>query len=263
MDGRTDLKLLEALNLDNEPLAPRNSIPKGGSDSNTGPKGVIADFRQFKNEEREAARLRNNLIAEQYSNSGLRSGWMQRTIESEEAEKNVSESKEDEEDINELIRQLEEEEETDKFDANDSSLSYLLSLTKRVISRHSTKFGRLIFISNEKEYITSIDSEDPETVVIVHLALPELVESRLTSTYLSHLAVLYPKTKFVEYESRSVNIPNDMYPVVMAYRGGNVFVNLVGEINRGMGGFFESDELEEKLLCKGALLEKDKIEKVE
>jgi hypothetical protein len=267
MDG-LDLKLLEGLNLVNDTKETDNDYSQRNDSSsrgvaNTGPKGVLNDYKAHQLEEESRRKQKKAFFDEQFSKSGLSSGWNQRTIESEKFTDSI-ENQEDEENIDELIRQLEEEEEDHIEESNSTYLSRLVSLTRNVMAKQSKpQFGSLITCEDEDEYLNHIESADPTLILIVHLSRSHLVESRLASNYLAHLASLYPEQKFIEFEEMSVKIPSGFYPVIMAYRGGEVVSNLVGEINRGEGGFFACDMLEKLLLRKGVLNDRADEDEVE
>lgn len=265
MDG-LDAKLIEGLALlEDEDGAYRGSSGAAKGGSNTGPKGVLADYRNHQAHLREAAAERRAAEIRQFDSSGLRSGWLQRTIEAESFAREEVHG-EDEESADELIRQLEEEEEEqqgqaeEQFSRGANGINKLVNLTQSIMSKLRPNYGQLIRIESDQEYLESIERHDPEQILVVHLTRPQVVESRLASQYLAHLAIAYPGTKFIEYSSRDLEIPNSMFPVILAYRAAEVVANLIGEVNGGVGGFFECDEIEGVLLKTGVLQEQDRVD---
>jgi hypothetical protein len=135
---------------------------------NTGPKGVLADYAQYRREEREKREAEKR---------AWQAKWLGQasTAPAPPPQPVKPKEKEEEEEEDELLRELELEE-------DDPVLQHYREMRIRDMLRKPV-FGKLIDISRD-EYVDQIDNEARQTTIVIHLYEP--VSNHLTtdvSTY--------------------------------------------------------------------------------
>jgi hypothetical protein len=125
-------------------------------------KGIRFHVRQEEARRQEKQRA----FQQQLNSKTLSSGWLQRQIADEEAQKRSEPQEQQEEDLDDLLKALEEEEDME----NDPFLeSYRNQRLVQLLTLSSKKtFGTLIEVS-EREYVSSVEDERSDTMVLVHL----------------------------------------------------------------------------------------------
>jgi len=236
---------------------PQPAPPRSGA--NTGPKGVINDYKQYQSELKAAESARQSAYAEKISAKTLKSGWYQRTMAAEKFQD--KEEDDEEENIDELIRQLEDED--DDCAETGDKMSRLVALTRQSIASHSRSYGSPRLITTDAQYLSTLENPDPSLTTILHLVHPQSSSCKQVSMHFKHLAKIYPHTLFCEYDGHgAVDIPRELYPVILGYSGGICEVNLVGWSKdlSGGGSWIECDEVERLLERNGLLNEGDRVD---
>lgn len=219
--------------------APINSW--SGSASNTGPKGVLEDWRRYKQLEAESrAELEKERIAL------AKKLTLSVKTEREEAEEKKTEELEDE--LNELI----DEEFLMKY--QQQRMQELMGQLQKV-----PKFGKVVTLSSQEEFLGAIDKEDQKVTVIIHIYNHKQKACETMDGCLNILATDYPTTKFcriaVDVTGLSRLFRVEGVPALLVYKGGQIIGNFVQLANELGNDFFATD-VERFLIEYGMLPEK-------
>ncbi|GAA6058930.1 hypothetical protein JCM10212_002882 [Sporobolomyces blumeae] len=233
--------------VDLEPPSSRDPAPLrtgGKGSSNTGVKGVQADYREFLDEKHGATRASKTLA--------------------KEMGKKLMISLDDDDDDGETQGLDEEKAALERY--RQQRIREMQGSGERGV--HSTGderkvFGHLREIGIE-QFLPAVEGEHEDVAVVLHLYEPDLVPCILLNTHLSSLARQYPHTKFLrspasELDFMSSDPDDDTLPTVLVYRGGDLettWVRFDLELDRAQGGLEGRDArrlVEELLLSKGAV----------
>lgn len=170
----------------------------------TGPKGVLADYKFHKQQERarkEESDLKN---AKKLSNAALSSGWLQRTL--------IEEEKED--------------------DDQDFLEAYRKKRMQELARMSAAKFGQVIEL-NVDNYVRAIDGEAPDVKVLIHLCDTSNFASRQVDEFFDLLSKKYKGTKFCRIEALDADPDFDLIglPAVLVYKGGSLDISLIRMID--------------------------------
>jgi hypothetical protein len=199
----------------------RQQLGVGGA--MTGPKGVIADHKFHKSQEKARSDEKKAKQWAKMSGKALQSGWLQRQLEAEkQAGIQGGNDNEDDEEVDDLIRSLEEEEE----DAILSEYKARRLMEMAMMSRQK-RFGSLVELE-VNDYVDCIDREDPSVAVVVHLYMPSIEGCRQINAFLAELAPRYPYTKFAKIVAIKAdsNFDQIALPMLLVYKGGEVVTTL-------------------------------------
>lgn len=219
--------------------APVNSW--NGTASNTGPKGVLEDWRRFKQLEAEnRAELEKERIAL------AKKLTLSVKPEREEAEEKKIEELEDE--LNELI----DEEFLLKY--QQQRMQELMNQLQK-----APKFGKVVTLNTQDEFLNAIDKEDQKVTVIIHLYSSNSIACETMDGCLNVLATEYPMTKFcriaVDVAGLSRHFRIDGVPALLVYKGGQIIGNFV-QLATELGNDFFATDVERFLIEYGMLPEK-------
>lgn len=218
----------------------RLEVPK------TGPKGVIQDYRRYKQletEQRKEKEKEIRALAQKFSVS--------------------CQSSLDDEREKELLKELELD--TDEF-IQQYHLQRLLQLKEeqeRRLQLNSPKFGKVILLQNKDQFLDAVDKENPNVIVVVHLFSEDLQSCRAMNGCLQCLAQQYSLVKFCKIIARetgiSRNFTKEGLPALLVYKGGQTignFVKLEGTFGQDFFAsdvesfLIENDILTEELECQ-------------
>ncbi|KAI5476637.1 hypothetical protein MNV49_007415 [Pseudohyphozyma bogoriensis] len=191
---------------------PLNKTNKATGASNTGPKGVLADYQA-----RGTIGNTNNtgpkgVLADYQGNQSTLAQGM-RFVSLSDA---VEPQEEEEDDVDEVEawrakRRLE-----------------LMGSGERRSSRKT--FGHLREIGMD-QFLSAVEEEDPEVAVVLHLYEPGIEACHVLNSHLSAIARSYPHTKFIRAQATdlefSEDTEEDTLPTVLVYRGGELETTLV------------------------------------
>ncbi|CAG9087518.1 hypothetical protein JYU34_021372 [Plutella xylostella] len=218
------------------PPAPVNSW--SGTASNTGPKGVLEDWRRFKQLEAE-----NRKELEKERIALAKKLTLSTRTEREEAEAKQSEELEDE--LSELL------DEEFLLQYQKQRMQELLSHLQKV-----PKFGKLITLNDGEEFLKAIDKEDPNVTVIIHIYNERKVACECMDGCLNILAADYPTVKFCRIAANITGLSKhfrvDGVPALLVYKGGQIVGNFVQLVTELGTDFFATDV--EKFLIEYGLL---------
>jgi hypothetical protein len=182
-------------------IALRNHLGIGGAF--TGPKGVIADKKFHKQQERARATEKKALEYNKISSKAMSSGWMQRLLQSEKSNGT-------------LVGETEEEE-------------FLREYRKRRMLELSGQAGGPKFGSvqelDSSSYVECIDDQMESTTVVIHLYQNSIEACRQVNEALQVLAQKYLPVKFAKIVSTEADEKFDpvAIPALLVYEGGGVF----------------------------------------
>ncbi|XP_068714592.1 phosducin-like protein isoform X2 [Montipora capricornis] len=213
----------------------RLEVPK------TGPKGVIEDYRRYKQLETEQKKEKENemkLLAQKFSVS--------------------CQSSLDDEREKELLKELELD--TDEF-IKQYHLKRLLQLKQeqeRRLKLSSQRFGKVINLLDKQQFLDAVDKEDPNIVVVVHLYSKDLQSCRTMNGCLQCLAQQYSLVKFCKIVAQDTGISRHFrkegLPALLVYKGGQVIGNFV-KLEDTFGEDFFAVDVESFLIENGTLTE--------
>ncbi|CAH0398605.1 unnamed protein product [Chilo suppressalis] len=212
-----------------------------GSATNTGPKGVLEDWRRYKQLEAEnRAELEKERIAL------AKKLTLSVKTEREEVESKKIEDLEDE--LSELI----DEEFLMKY--QQQRMQELMTQLQKV-----PQFGKLILLNSQEEFLNAIDKEDQKVTVIVHIYGDMSVACKTMDGCLQVLATDYPTVKFcriaADITGMSRHFRVEGVPALLVYKGGQIIGNFI-KLATELGDDFFATDVERFLIEFGILPEK-------
>lgn len=218
----------------------RLEVPK------TGPKGVIQDYRRYKQletEQRKEKEKEMRSLAQKFSVS--------------------CQSSLDDEREKELLKELELD--ADEF-IQQYHLQRLLQLKQEQEQRlqlNRPKFGKVITLLDKHQFLDAVDKENPNVIVVVHLYSEDLQSCRAMNGCLQCLAQQYSLVKFCKIIARDTGISrhftSEGLPALLVYKSGQIIGNFVKLEDTFGQDFFavdvescliENDILTEELECQ-------------
>lgn len=246
-EGGSDYEDSRSGDEEGNPPAPKQSAEPppvnswSGSASNTGPKGVLEDWRRYKQLEAESrVELEKERIA--------LAKKLTLTVkpEREAAEDKKTEELEDE--LNELIDE-------------EFLLKYQQQRMQELMNQlHKTpKFGKIINLTTQEEFLNAIDKEDQKVQVIIHIYNNKQKACETMDGCLKVLAADYPTTKFcriaVDVTGLSRHFRVEGVPALLVYKAGQIIGNFV-QLATELGNDFFATDVERFLIEYGMLPEK-------
>lgn len=219
--------------------APINSWT--GSASNTGPKGVLEDWRRFKQLEAES---RRELAIERIALAKK----LTLSVKTEREEAAAKEREELEDELGELMDE-------------DFLMKYQKQRMQELMSqlKKAPKFGKVITLKTQEEFLDAIDKEDEKVAIIVHIYNTSTVACETMNGCLNVLALDYPAIKFCRISADITGLSRhfrvDGVPAILVYKGGQVIGNFV-QLTNELGNDFYATDVERFLIECGMLPEK-------
>lgn len=212
-----------------------------GQASNTGPKGVLEDWRRFKQLEAEnRAELAKERIA--------LAKKLTLTVKPEREEAQDKQIDELEDELSELM------DEEFLMQYQKQRMQELMTQLQKV-----PKFGKLITLNNQEEFLNAIDKEDTKVTVIIHIYNSSTRACETMDGCLNVLASDYPTTKFCRLAADMAGLSRhfrvDGVPALLAYKGGQIIGNFV-QLATELGNDFFATDVERFLIEYGMLPEK-------
>lgn len=225
-----------------------------GSSVNTGPKGVINDWRKYK-------QLENEQRVEQQKEMERLIKKLSMTCKShleEEADEQKQKELQDKIAGKMTIRADEEEEDDDDEDFLQQYRLQRMEEMRRQLCG-GRRFEKVIDISSGEEFLRAVDEEGKSTLVVVHIYEPEVPACQAMEGSLLCLAVQYPMVKFCKVKGSAVGTSalfrTSALPALLLYRGGELVGNLV-RVSDQLGDDFYATDVEALLQEYGLLPEK-------
>ncbi len=236
---------------------PEEELRRGASSNNTGPKGVIEDWRRFKQLERENRadqdRERRDLAK--------RLAMTCRT----EGEDEVDKAREEER------KEQGEEEEVDPEEAAFLA-SYMRKRMQEMVEHRGgggKRFGRLLELKDDEEFLSAVDDEGAAVVVVVLIHEEGVTGCARLRECLREVATEYPGTKFCRVAASALSglsrrFGSDGVPALLVYRRGELvssFLRVADALGGGGDEFFSSD-VESFLVEHGVLQDKELVPQI-
>ncbi|XP_068618364.1 phosducin-like protein [Battus philenor] len=198
-----------------------------GSASNTGPKGVLEDWRRYKQleaENRKEMELERIALAKKLTLS----------VKTEREEQQAKDREELEDELNELL----DEEFLMKY--HQQRMQELMSKLEK-----TPKFGTVITLTDQEEFLNAIDKEDAKVTVIIHIYNSKVSACTAMDGCLNVLAGDYPAIKFCRIEADIAGLSKhfrvDGVPALLVYKGGQIIGNFVQLATELGNDFFATD----------------------
>lgn len=211
-----------------------------GSASNTGPKGVLEDWRRFKQLEAEnRAELEKKRIA--------LAKKLTMSVRTQREEEQVKETDELEDELNELI------DEGFLMKYQQQRMQELMSQLQK-----TPKFGKVVTLKSQEEFLNAIDKEDPKVTVVIHI-YSNNVACETMDGCLNVLAVDYPTMKFCRISADITGLSRHFRvegtPALLVYKAGQIIGNFI-QLATELGNDFFATDIERYLIEYGMLPEK-------
>uniref|UniRef100_A0A2A4J3S7 Phosducin domain-containing protein n=1 Tax=Heliothis virescens TaxID=7102 RepID=A0A2A4J3S7_HELVI len=212
-----------------------------GQASNTGPKGVLEDWRRFKQLEAEnRAELAKERIA--------LAKKLTLTVKPEREEAKDKQIEELEDELSELM------DEEFLLQYQKQRMEELMAQLQKV-----PKFGVLTTLNSQEEFLHAIDKEDPKVAVIIHIYNNSTRACETMDGCLNILATDYPTIKFCRIAADITGLSRhfrvDGVPALLVYKGGQIIGNFV-QLATELGNDFFAVDVERFLIEYGMLPEK-------
>ncbi|KAG2469926.1 phosducin-like protein [Polypterus senegalus] len=228
-----------------------------GSAINTGPKGVINDWRKYKqleNEQREEQRNEMERLIKKLSMSC-------RSHLDEEREK--EQQKELQEKVNGKLtlheyNMLQEEDDEDFL--QQYRKQRIDDMRRQLCSKK--RFEQVFELQSTQDFLDTVDKEEKNTLVIIHIYEDGIPACEAMAGCMICLATEYPLIKFCKVKSAvigtSSRFTENALPALLVYKSGDLIGNFV-RITDQLGEDFFAVDLEAFLQEYGLLPDKDAI----
>ncbi|CAF2814198.1 unnamed protein product [Rotaria sp. Silwood2] len=214
------------------------SSSSSGITENTGPKGVIEDWRRFKQLETEK---REEQQKEKVTLIKKLTMTCRSYLDEEEAKKKEQEALEDE-----------------FFDAEDEFFKeYRAKLMHEMQQRllNAPRFGKQIDL-NRENFTNTIDNENKNVTIIVHVYEQSAIGCKTMNKCIQILAEQYPFVKFCRIQASEAQLSHNFIkngcPAILVYRGGELLSSFISITNK-LGDDFVASDVESFLQESGYL----------
>jgi len=213
-----------------------------GISSNTGPKGVIKDWQQYKQLEAEKRESQEKERLQLIKKLSL---TCRSALDEEKEKLNETDP--------ELANLL-----TDEF-----LLEYQRQRMKEMLAKtEKLCFGKVIDLENTDQFLQAIDGEDKSVIVIVHIYEDNVPGCEAMNGCLISLAEEYPHVKFCRILGSIAGLSKQFkkfgIPTLLVYKNGQVIGNFV-HVTDHLGIDFYSSDVEAFLIEHGILVVKNSI----
>ncbi|XP_044162465.1 phosducin-like protein [Bufo gargarizans] len=230
---------------------------KEGSAVNTGPKGVINDWRRYKQLETEQSEEQKKELEQLVKRLSM-------TCKSHNDEEK---DKQKQKELDEKIHSKMTMQEYNMLNEEDDE-DFLEQYRKQRIDEmkqqlcHSQVFKQVFDISSGEEFLDSVDKEQKNTVVVILIYEDEVSGAEAASGSIICLASEYPGVKFCRVKSSllgtSSKFTKSALPALLVYKTGELIGNFV-RITDQLGEDFFAVDLEAFLQECSLLPEKDLV----
>uniref|UniRef100_A0A6B2E856 Putative conserved phosducin-like protein n=1 Tax=Phlebotomus kandelakii TaxID=1109342 RepID=A0A6B2E856_9DIPT len=214
--------------------------PPSGT-TNTGPKGVITDWREYKKMQAEARSAEEQERLQQVhkmSQMGKTKAEDEKAREDAELEAELADLMNDE-----CVLAFQRQR--------------ILEITAKVGARST--FGHLIHLKSADDFLEAVEKEQFSTVV-VHIFENSLTACRRLNRCLEELAKEMPTVKFCSILSSDARVSHKFrttaLPTLLAYKKNQIVGNFV-QLTNELGDDFCSSDIENFLIEQGVIVEKE------
>lgn len=217
--------------------------PWEGSSSNTGPKGVLNDWRSYKQMESEKRKERERERRQLAKKLTLTC----RSHLDDEKEKAAAAAAQAKGDVEDLV---------DAAVLEAYIAQRMQEMMQQATSNSGPVFGSVVQLKSSEEFLYAIDEENKAVTVVVHLYRKAAPGCEAVSGCLMCLASDYKHVKFCELSAATAGLSNKFVgtgvPALLVYRGGNMIANFV-RLTDSLGEDFFAPDLESFLVEHGML----------
>lgn len=211
-----------------------------GTASNTGPKGVLEDWRRYKQMEAEN---RQEMEKERIALAKK----LTLTVKTQREEEEDLKNKDIEDELNELMDE-------------DFLLKYQKKRMQELMSQlqKTPNFGEVYTLKSKDEFLDAIDKEDPKVTIVVHIYRDKTLACVTMDGCLNVLADQHPAVKFCRISVDIAGMSNlfrvEGVPALLIYKGGQIIGNFV-QLSKELGDDFFATDVEKFLIEYGILPE--------
>lgn len=213
----------------------------GGISTNTGPKGVINDWREYKrleSEQRESQEQERKALMNKLSMT---------------CRSHLDDEKEKQKD-DEFMEQFEDFEDEFLQAYRQKRIEEMRKALENV-----PKFGTLISLE-KKDYIEAIDNEKPEVKIVIHIYEDKIEACQSMNGCIACLAKEYPTVKFCKIKASDALMSKKFaisgVPALLVYKNGELIGNFI-RLSNEFGDDFYATDVESFLQEHGILPEQD------
>ncbi|MEQ2291562.1 hypothetical protein AMECASPLE_014491 [Ameca splendens] len=226
-----------------------------GSAVNTGPKGVINDWRKYKQLEVEQKQEQKNEMERLIKKLSMTCRSDLDLIKEKEEEKKLQDKIKSKMTMQEY-NMLQEEEDDEDF-LQHYRMQRIEEMQRQLC--RGKRFEQVHELNSGEEFLEALDKEDKSTLIMIHIYEPEIPGCDAMSGSLMCLAHEYPQVKFCSVRSMSISTSalfrESALPALLVYKGGDLIGNFV-RLTDQLGEDFFAVDLEALLQEYGLLPEK-------
>ncbi|XP_047229463.1 phosducin-like protein [Girardinichthys multiradiatus] len=226
-----------------------------GSAVNTGPKGVINDWRKYKQLEVEQKQEQKNEMERLIKKLSMTCRSDLDLIKEKEEEKKLKDKIKSKMTMQEY-NMLQEEEDDEDF-LQQYRMQRIKEMQRQLC--RGKRFEQVHELNSGEEFLEALDKEDKSTLIMIHIYEPEIPGCDAMSGSLMCLAHEYPQVKFCSVRSMSISTSalfrESALPALLVYKGGDLIGNFV-RLTDQLGEDFFAVDLEALLQEYGLLPEK-------
>ncbi|XP_073438642.1 phosducin isoform X3 [Dendrobates tinctorius] len=219
-----------------------------GSATNTGPKGVIHDWRKFKlvSEDQDAIPANKKEILRQMSSPYKAPNKDEKDTREKFTRKMSMQEKE-------LVNDKEDENCLQKY-----RKQCMQDMHQRL--SFGPKYGYLFELKSGDEFLEAIEKEKKSTTVIVHIFSDEIKACEALNNCLTCLALEYPTVKFCKIKAADTGagerFATEILPTILVYKSGDLISNFIN-VSENLSEEFFAGDVEAFLNEYGLLPEKE------
>uniref|UniRef100_A0A671XNN1 Phosducin-like n=2 Tax=Sparus aurata TaxID=8175 RepID=A0A671XNN1_SPAAU len=229
-----------------------------GSAVNTGPKGVINDWRKYKQLEVEQKQEQKKEMERLIKKLSM-------TCRSDlDLEKDKEKQKELQDKIKGKMTMQEYNMLQEQEDDEDFLQHYRMQRIEEMRRQlcRGKRFAQVYELSSGEDFLEALDKEDKSTLVMIHIYEPEVPGCEAMSGSLMCLAQEYPLVKFCSVRSSAISTSalfrGSALPALLVYKGGDLIGNFV-RLTDQLGEDFFAVDLEALLQEYGLLPDKSPV----
>lgn len=234
-EDETDIPKTVEVDTGPPPLNP----PERGCSTNTGPKGVIKDWQQYKQIEAEqrAEREKERIALIQKLSFTCRS--------------DLDKEKEEDPELSDLLE--------DPF-----LMEYSKKKMEEMLGKISKmpKFGIVHTLSTGQEFLDAIDKENKGVTVIVHIYDEKVIDCKNLNICFNELCKEYTEVKFCKLSASNAGVSKHFkvsgVPALLVYKNGTLVGNFV-KVSEELGCEFSVNDVENFLIENGMLIDKSLV----
>uniref|UniRef100_A0A6A7FQ06 Phosducin-like protein isoform X1 n=2 Tax=Hirondellea gigas TaxID=1518452 RepID=A0A6A7FQ06_9CRUS len=217
--------------------------PWEGSSTNTGPKGVLKDWRTYKQMETEKRKEKERERMQLAKKLTLTCRSHLDDEKAAAAAAAVAES----EDVDSLV---------DASVLEAYIAQRMQEMMEQALSSSGPQFGQVVQLRSSDEFLQAVDEEKQQVTVIVHLYRKEAGGCEAVSGCFACLVQDFKHVKFCELNASTAGLSSKFVgsgvPALLVYRGGSLIANFV-RLTDSLGDDFYATDLESFLVEHGVL----------